>query len=258
MVRGKGRILLLACCISIVRVVAYTSLAHAQPPFEWPEKPKNIKVLPEDAKKEKLAGTMIGFTRALGVRCPYCHVGQEGKPLSTFDFASDENPNKQIARDMYRMLGHINEDLKAMKLAGSIRVKMSCNTCHHGLPRPTTLVDRLAATYDSSGVDSTIATYKELRARYYGRSAFDFGDGTLAELGESLAEKGREQDALSLHKFNVEMFPSSLRAYEGLAEAYVDTGQKDKAIQAFRKMLELDPQNRYAQRRLEELQASGK
>ena len=33
---------------------------------------------------------MPGFTRALGVRCSYCHVGEEGESLSTYDFASDD------------------------------------------------------------------------------------------------------------------------------------------------------------------------
>ena len=43
---------------------------------------------------ERLRPVMMGFTRALGVRCNHCHVGEDGQPLSTFDFVSDENPNK--------------------------------------------------------------------------------------------------------------------------------------------------------------------
>src|SRR5206468_2666083 len=60
-----------------VAVAATARVAPAQQRFEWPEKAKNLKVLPKNTPKEKLSATMIGFTRALGVRCPFCHVGQD-------------------------------------------------------------------------------------------------------------------------------------------------------------------------------------
>ena len=50
---------------------------------------------------------MRGFTRALGVRCQHCHVG-EGNDLSKFDFASDAKPQKEIARKMMLMATDIN------------------------------------------------------------------------------------------------------------------------------------------------------
>lgn len=40
---------------------------------------------------------MRGFTRALGLRCSHCHVGEEGAPLATYDFAADEKPLKARA-----------------------------------------------------------------------------------------------------------------------------------------------------------------
>jgi len=44
----------------------------------------------------------------------YCHVGEEEQPLSTYDFASDDNPKKDIARTMYNMLGAINDTLASI------------------------------------------------------------------------------------------------------------------------------------------------
>ncbi len=82
----------------LLAVLSLTTLltlpAHAQDKWTWPEKPKNLQVFPKDWSGTRLRPVMIGFTRALGVRCSYCHKGEEGKPLSTYDFASDENPNK--------------------------------------------------------------------------------------------------------------------------------------------------------------------
>ena len=94
-----------------VRLVAVSCLillctvrGRAQDTWTWPEKPKNLQVLPKDWPGTRLRPVMVGFSRALGVRCSYCHKGEEGKPLSTYDFASDDNPNKNRAREMLRML----------------------------------------------------------------------------------------------------------------------------------------------------------
>jgi hypothetical protein len=80
------------------------SQAQAQAGQFPPEKLKNLKVFPEDIPVRSLIDTMAGFTRALGVRCQFCHVGEEGKPLSTFDFVSDDKHTKLAAREMLRMV----------------------------------------------------------------------------------------------------------------------------------------------------------
>src|SRR6185503_13100269 len=67
-------------------VVLAAHSAQAQFP---PQKLQNLKVFPKDIPVRALLDTMGGFTRALGVRCSYCHVGNEGEPLSTYDFAAD-------------------------------------------------------------------------------------------------------------------------------------------------------------------------
>ncbi|HUP18418.1 MAG TPA: c-type cytochrome, partial [Gemmatimonadota bacterium] len=113
--------------------------------WSWPERGENLQVLPEDTPPERLRAIMTGFTRALGVRCTYCHVGEDGQPLSTYDFASDELHHKEVARTMYRMLGVINDTLRTIESSGHTRtrVNMWCHTCHRGRPRPTTLEEEL-------------------------------------------------------------------------------------------------------------------
>jgi hypothetical protein len=226
-----------------------------QPPqWQWPEKPMNIKVLPKNMKPEQLQSIMIGFTRSLGVRCPYCHVGVEGKPLSTFDFVSDAKPEKKIAREMVVMLGHVNKDLKKMNLKPTVpRVNMWCHTCHHGRPRPTTLAEELTIAYNAGGIDTAMAAYTSLRSRFYGRNSYDFGEGGLIEFAEAIKN---DADAIRVLEKNAEQFPQSLRALEALARGYEQTKQNDKAIATYRKMLEIDPENRNAQRRIDALQGT--
>ena len=138
-------------------------LSPAQDQWRWPDKPKNLQVLPKDWTGEQLSPVMKGFTRALGVRCSYCHVGIEGQPLTTYDFASDENPNKDRAREMYRMLKDINNHLKKLQPSDDKRVNMWCNTCHRGRPKPTTLAEELGERYRKDNIGAALAYYVELR-----------------------------------------------------------------------------------------------
>jgi hypothetical protein len=106
----------------------------AQAPFAVPPF-KNLKVLPQTTSRADLLAMMKRFTGALGVRCTHCHVGEEGKPLSTFDFASDRKANKAIARDMMRMIHRLNtKDLPA--IAGLEEPRITCYTCHRGAREP--------------------------------------------------------------------------------------------------------------------------
>jgi len=42
---------------------------------------------------------------------------------------------------------------------------------------------------------------------------------------------------------NTREFPASSNAYDSLAEAYSKAGKKDRAIEAYTKAIELDPNN---------------
>ena len=49
--------------------LASHALAQQPPAWDWPDKAKNLKVLPKTTSKEELRGAMMAFTRSLGVRC---------------------------------------------------------------------------------------------------------------------------------------------------------------------------------------------
>ena len=229
--------------------------ALAQDAWHWPEKMANAQVLPKDFPPEKLSAVMRGFTRSLGVRCPYCHVGQEGKPLSTFDFVSDKNPNKERAREMYRMLGDINAHLKKITPSAEPRVNMWCGTCHRGRPRPTTLGEELTAAHHKGGTEAAIARYRELRQRYEDAGTFDFRERSLSDFAEEILEEKDYDGAIAVLTLNTGEFPKSSDAWEGLAAAYRAAGKKEIAAIYYRKAVELDPENAGALQSLRELEA---
>lgn len=101
-----------------------------------PSRFKNLKVLPADISQGDLRATMKGFAQGLGVRCTFCHVGVEGQPLSTFDFAADTNPHKNVARAMLRMTMRLNQELPVA--SGHKDAKVTCYTCHRGAKEPAT------------------------------------------------------------------------------------------------------------------------
>jgi hypothetical protein len=96
-----------------------------------------LKVFPKDISRADLLFNMKFFSQSLGVRCTYCHVGEEGKPLSTFDFASDAKDKKLRARKMLAMAHRINsENFDDAEDPGVLKV--TCFTCHRGSTKPLT------------------------------------------------------------------------------------------------------------------------
>ena len=79
---------------------------------------------------------IVKVTRICNLRCTYCHVGNEGEPLSSYDFPSDQKPEKNKAREMLRMVGAINGEYLT-KLAD--RRTPPINADRHAVPtaRPT-------------------------------------------------------------------------------------------------------------------------
>lgn len=109
-----------------------------------PEKFTNLQVLPKDITRQELVQTMRGFAMATGTRCNFCHVSSdpsdtEGRDLSKFDFASDANDHKKIARAMMLMTQSINKDFidpKVKPLMGEEAKNVTCFTCHQGQKHP--------------------------------------------------------------------------------------------------------------------------
>lgn len=101
------------------------------------EKAKNLKVLPKDISHEDLDKVMDGFKVALGVKCNFCHASKKDDP-KRLDFASDEKPEKDIARNMMRMTAKINQKYFHIKDTkdGKAMLAVSCITCHNGKEHP--------------------------------------------------------------------------------------------------------------------------
>jgi hypothetical protein len=92
---------------------------------------KNLQVLPKTISKDELKGLMKAQAKALDVECDHCH--------NVPDMASDDNPNKKVARDMMKMTMEINQKwIKPLK--DSAKNQVTCGTCHRGKETPPAFV----------------------------------------------------------------------------------------------------------------------
>ncbi len=105
----------------VVALVLPLSLVAQDKKKGPPPEPKNLKVLTGMSGTEVIQA-MRAFRTALGVECVYCHV--QG------DFASDENPKKEVARMMISMTRDINGKFTDGKR------HVGCYTCHRGATEP--------------------------------------------------------------------------------------------------------------------------
>jgi hypothetical protein len=136
MTRLPTSLLMASAGIFGLSVAAAQTPPSAQPPFAVPPY-KNLKIFPQDITRAQLLSNMKFFSQSLGVRCTYCHVGQEGAPLSTFNFASDAKQKKLTARKMLAMVHRINE--QDFGVHDFSKVKVTCFTCHRGSTEPATM-----------------------------------------------------------------------------------------------------------------------
>jgi tetratricopeptide (TPR) repeat protein len=241
--------------IPLALFVMLLAARSAQAQFP-PKELKNLKVFPKDIPVRALLDTMGSITRALGVRCTYCHVGDEGQPLSSFDFPSDEKPTKNKAREMMRMVGAINgEYLTKLSSRREPPVSVACMTCHRGVSVPRPIQQVVLIAYDSAGADSAIAAYRALRERYYGRASYDFGDVPLTDVGMALLARGKTADALRFYALNTELLPSSAFAVSASGQAHLTAGDTAAAIRDFQKALALNPNDRRIKGLLDRLSA---
>ena len=221
-----------------------------------PDEFTNLQVLPQDIEGRQLIGVMRSFAMGLGVRCTNCHVGEEGRPFSEFDFASDEKEMKRKARFMLRMTMALNDEvlpgLTEVATRAEPPVRVQCVTCHRGVATPRQIGDEIAIVVEREGGDAGVARYRELREEYYGSGAYDFGEQPLIELGGRVAGD-RPEAALQIYALALEYFPESVQALVGTAQVHIQLEDTDAARAALLRARELAPDQPQIQRMLDRL-----
>ncbi|UCF05848.1 MAG: tetratricopeptide repeat protein [bacterium] len=109
---------------------------------------------------------------------------------------------------------------------------------------------RLLNTFNNEGMDALKTLYRNLKKS----NPNEIQEGILNSLGYRLLSDNRVQDAVAVFELNVEIYPLYANGYDSLAEAYMKSGDDERAITYYKKSLELDPNNNNAKEILERLE----
>ncbi|WP_428395215.1 DUF2306 domain-containing protein [Lichenicoccus sp.] len=115
------------------------------------------------------------------------------------------------------------------------------------------IAEPLAATLAQGGADQAVRQYRQIKAASPG--AYNFAEEELNKLGYKLLAARKFGPAIRILQLNVEAYPRSGNAYDSLAEAYMDDGDRLRAIADYEKSLTLLPSNSNAVRMLRKLAA---
>ena len=107
-----------------------------------------------------------------------------------------------------------------------------------------------------SGIITALDKYKEIRTTKEQKYYFD--EAEFNRLGYRLLNGKRISEAIEVFKMNIEMYPDSWNVYDSLAEALMENGQNDLAVEYYQKSLKLNPQNTNAVNMLERIKKKKK
>ncbi len=113
----------------------------------------------------------------------------------------------------------------------------------------------MSKTIEEKNVGAAIEQFRELKKRE--PEAYDFSEGELVGLGYQLIHVKKYKDAIEVFKLSVETYPTSYNSYDSLGEAYMDNGDKDLAIQNYKKSVQLNPANENGVNMLKKLGVQG-
>jgi Photosynthetic reaction centre cytochrome C subunit len=93
---------------------------------------KNLQVLDKTLSKDDVKKIMEGYAAQLGVKCVFCHVGEE--------YEKDEKKQKSDARKMIRLVMEMKAKRTDYFKPTVKESAIQCALCHRGKPQPEAFV----------------------------------------------------------------------------------------------------------------------
>ena len=101
------------------------------------------------------------------------------------------------------------------------------------------IAGELRRVIDADGIEAAVARYEELSEDQ--PDSYDFGEGQLNQLGYYYLGEGQVEIAKRLFQLNIDRYPKSANVYDSLGEAYMEAGDNERAIELYKKALEINP-----------------
>jgi tetratricopeptide (TPR) repeat protein len=94
---------------------------------------------------------------------------------------------------------------------------------------------------ENDGIEKALIYYRDFKIK--NKNEILFSENGMNSMGYSYMYKKEYKTAIKLFELNAESFPDSWNVYDSLGEAYLSIGNKEKAIENYRKSIELNPNN---------------
>ncbi len=111
----------------------------------------------------------------------------------------------------------------------------------------------LTEVLETDGTEAAIARYRQLKIQEPG--SWTFAENELNMLGYQLLARDRIDEAIAMFELNVEAYPAGFNTYDSLGEAYAVKGDTERAIQLYRRSVELNPDNTNGVQAIERLES---
>ncbi|MDH5384447.1 MAG: MBL fold metallo-hydrolase [Candidatus Aminicenantes bacterium] len=108
----------------------------------------------------------------------------------------------------------------------------------------------LARINRESGMEVAIKEFKNMINE---KEKFFFNEGIVNSYASMLVEEGDIKNALELYRLNAVIFPESAEIYSGMGDAFQIAGNMDAAVKAYKKALELDPEDKRTAEKLKKI-----
>jgi len=108
-------------------------------------------------------------------------------------------------------------------------------------------------TLRANGIEAALEFYASERSR--DATVYDFAESELNALGYQLLGRKETGNAVRVFELNTLQYPQSSNAFDSLGEAYHQSGKKELAVKAYRRSVELDPNNLNALKILRRLES---
>jgi len=103
----------------------------------------------------------------------------------------------------------------------------------------TPISDVLYEIIINESVEAALEQYRYLKENK--SKKYDFSENQLNRLGYRLLGEGLIKESLEIFKLNIEAYPESVNPYDSMAEAYLNDGNKELAIEYYNKALKINP-----------------
>lgn len=110
----------------------------------------------------------------------------------------------------------------------------------------------LGKALEEGGIPAGEAALNDLMARRPDGPVFE--EGEFNALGYKLLQDNKVESAVFIFEKGAQLFPDSWNAWDSLGEAAAKAGKRDRAIECYRKSLELNPRNKNGKAMLEQLE----